>query len=81
MRSHCEAFSESRFDLEEVVRDGNRLAARLRMRGTHVGDEHESEMCGLVLLRLEGGKIAEEWASWDYLGLARQLGVELSVEA
>jgi predicted ester cyclase len=77
VRAHHEAFPESRFEVEEIVADGNRLAARVRMRGTHAGDEHEGEMRGLVLLRLEDGKIAEEWASWDYLGLARQLGVEV----
>jgi len=29
----------------------------------------------LSLLRLEGGKIAENWTAWDTLGLLQQLGV------
>jgi predicted ester cyclase len=33
-------------------------------------------MDGLVFFRLEKGRIVEEWASWDYLGLARQLGLD-----
>jgi len=45
----------------------------------YTSDGRDVEMDGLVFLRVEDGRIAEEWASWDYLGLAEQLGMELEV--
>ena len=33
------------------------------------------EMDGIAILRLDGDRIAEEWSSWDYHGLANQLGL------
>ena len=40
------------------------------MRARHRETGREAEIDGLVILRLVGGRIAEEWSSWDYLGLA-----------
>jgi predicted ester cyclase len=45
----------------------------------HGEDGRDVEMEGLVFLRVAGGRIAEEWANWDYLDLAQQLGVELEL--
>ena len=50
------------------------------MEARHVESGHDVELAGLAFFRVEDGRIAEEWSSWDYLGLARQLGVELRVE-
>jgi predicted ester cyclase len=32
------------------------------------------ESTGTIISRIEGGKIAEDWANFDDLGLMRQLG-------
>jgi ketosteroid isomerase-like protein len=79
LQAHAETFTESHFDLEDLMRDGDKAAARVRLRAVHGDDGREVEMEGLVFLRIAGGRIAEEWASWDYLDLAQQLGVELEL--
>jgi predicted ester cyclase len=33
------------------------------------------EMTGIVIYRIEGGKIIERWAQHDVVGLMRQMGV------
>ena len=81
LAAHAETFTNSSFTIEDLVTDSNRVAARTRLRATHGGDGHEVETSGLVILRIADGRITEEWASWDYLGLANQLGVEVRVEA
>ena len=30
---------------------------------------------GIVIARIAGGKIVEDWANWDTLGMLQQLGV------
>jgi len=52
-----------------------RLAARVAMRTRHRETGREGEIEGLAIFSLEDGRIAEEWSSWDYLGLADQLGI------
>jgi ketosteroid isomerase-like protein len=80
VRAHAETYREARFELEDCIANGSRVAARARMEGTHGEDGRDVEMEGMLILRTEGGRIAEEWASWDYLGVAQQLGVELKLE-
>jgi hypothetical protein len=45
------------------------------MRARHQETGGEGEADGIAILRLDGGRIAEEWSSWDYVGLASQLGL------
>jgi predicted ester cyclase len=45
------------------------------MQARHRETGREAEIDGLVILRVADGRIAEEWSSWDYLGLAKQLGL------
>jgi len=75
IESHADAFERVEYDLEDVLPYDGRIAARVTMRARHRETERDAETVGLVILRLDGGKIAEEWSSWDYLGLARQLGL------
>src|SRR5438105_8472903 len=80
LAAHAAVFERSHFSVEDVVANTNRVAARLHMEARHA-DGRDVEMDGIALFRLEAGRIAEEWSSWDYLGLARQLGVQVEVEA
>jgi ketosteroid isomerase-like protein len=81
LEAHASVFGERSFRVEDTVASHDRAAARVHMRAIHAETDREVEMEGLVFFRLEKGRIIEEWASWDYLGLAQQLGLEISVEA
>lgn len=72
-----ELFPDLRFVVEEQVSEGNRVASRWTLTGTHRG--RRVRLRGIVISRFEEGKIVEDWASSDTLELARQLGVRRSL--
>ena len=76
------AFPDLRVTLEDLIAEGDKVVARLRFRGTHRGEldgiaptGRRVDCSGIVVSRMEGGKFAEDWASFDDLGMMRQLGV------
>lgn len=75
VRGHAEVFERVEYDVNDVLHDDGRAAARVTMRARHRESGRQGEIDGLVILRIESGRVAEEWASWDYLGLAQQLGL------
>ena len=75
------AFPDLRVTVEDVIAEGDKVAARLRFRGTHRGEldgiaptGRRVDCTGIVISRMEGGKIAEDWANFDDLGMKQQLG-------
>jgi predicted ester cyclase len=74
------AFPDLQVIIEELIAEGDKVAARVRFRGTHPGElegiaptGRRVESTGIVISRMEGGKIAEDWANFDDLGLMCQL--------
>jgi steroid delta-isomerase-like uncharacterized protein len=69
--------------MEAVVAEGDRVAGRFTMVGTHAGTLFGIPATGkavnvgvMVIARFnEAGKWVEDWASWDQLGMLQQLGV------
>jgi predicted ester cyclase len=67
--------------IEDLIAEGDRVAARWRARATHRGEYvgvpptgKEVEFTGISVYRIEGEKIAESWTEEDELGLMRQIG-------
>ena len=58
---------------EEQVTEGNRVASRWTLHGTHRG--RRVRLTGIVISRFEDGQIVEDWAASDTMELVRQLGV------
>jgi steroid delta-isomerase-like uncharacterized protein len=78
------AFPDIRFEHEEIVVAGDKVAHRWTFEGTHRGEmmgiaptEKAVTVQGIEINRIADGKIAESWAISDALGMLRQLGVEL----
>lgn len=76
------AFPDARFTVEDMVAEGDRVAARLTMRGTHLGPLNGVPptgravvVGGMSLERVADGRIVEGWNENDALGLLQQLGV------
>jgi ubiquinone/menaquinone biosynthesis C-methylase UbiE/predicted ester cyclase len=65
-------FPDLRFDVDEQVSEGDRVASRWTLRGTHRG--RQVELRGIVISRFEDGRIIEDWAASDTMELVRQLG-------
>jgi ketosteroid isomerase-like protein len=55
---YLELFPDLRFDVEEQVSEGDRVASRWTLRGTHRG--REVELRGIVISRFEESRIIED---------------------
>jgi steroid delta-isomerase-like uncharacterized protein len=79
--SFFRAFPDMQFTVEDVVVEGNKVAARYYWTGTHQGDfvgvaatGKQVTVTGLDLWQLRDGKCIEHWNQEDALGLLQQLG-------
>ena len=59
-------FPDLRFDVDDQVTEGDKVASRWTLRGTHEG--REVELRGIVISRFEDGRIIEDWAASDTAG-------------
>jgi ubiquinone/menaquinone biosynthesis C-methylase UbiE/predicted ester cyclase len=71
-------FPDLSFSVDDQVTEGDRVASRWTLRGTHRG--REVELRGIVISRFEDGRIIEDWAASDTLELVRQLGLKRSLQ-
>jgi len=76
------AFPDSRFTVDAIIAEGDLVAVRWSVRGTHQGileglaaTRKQVNLTGTATMRIVSGKIAEMWNNWDALGLLQQLGV------
>lgn len=81
LRGELETFPDAHETLEDVVAEGDRVAARHRFRGTQLGAMGPHPPLGRMLTadyvaiyRLVDEVIVEAWAEWDNLTGLRQLG-------
>jgi steroid delta-isomerase-like uncharacterized protein len=76
------AFEHLNVTVEEMVAEGDRVAARFTARGIHKGafmglppTGKPITMTGMEIFRIEDGRIAELWGEANLLGLMQQLGI------
>jgi predicted ester cyclase len=68
--------------IDDLVAEGDKVAARITMSGTHTGSfmgipgtgKHVS-FTGMYIARIVAGKIVEHWGEEDGVSLLQQLGV------
>ena len=65
-----EAFPDMRVTVEDMIAEGDRVAARVSMRGTHLGEfmgvaptSKRVEVRAIDMFRISDGKIVEHWAT------------------
>jgi steroid delta-isomerase-like uncharacterized protein len=73
------AFPDFRFTVEEIIAEGDKVALRYTLHGTHRGEfmgiaptGKEMAWAGMTLFHIANGKIQETWLLTD---LVRQLGM------
>jgi ubiquinone/menaquinone biosynthesis C-methylase UbiE/ketosteroid isomerase-like protein len=71
-------FGDLRFEVDDQVSEGDKVASRWTLRGTHKG--REVELRGIVISRLEDGRIIEDWAASDTMELVRELGLRRTLQ-
>lgn len=78
------------FEIDELIAEGNRVAARFTESGTLTGPYvagpnrieptgESFEVTAMEFFHLEDGKIKERWATRDRLGFLQQVGAPLQI--
>ena len=70
---YLELFPDLRFSVEDQVTEGDRVASRWRLEGTHRG--RSVTLRGIVISRFQDDRIIEDWAASDTMEIPRQLGL------
>jgi steroid delta-isomerase-like uncharacterized protein len=76
------AFPDYRFAVEDLIAEGDRVAARVTVSGTHRGElmglaptGRRITASGIEVFRFADGKMAEHWATFAALDLLQQIGL------
>jgi len=76
------AFPDQHFTIDDMVAEGDKVAMRITMTGTHKGEymgapptNKKITIRAITIERFAGGKIVEEWGMYDTLSLMQQLGL------
>jgi steroid delta-isomerase-like uncharacterized protein len=75
------ALPDLRVPIEDLIAEGDRVVTRWTARGTHHGElmgnaptGNQASVTGILIDRISGGKIEEEWVDYDTLYLMQQVG-------
>jgi steroid delta-isomerase-like uncharacterized protein len=75
------AFPDFRCEVLDQIAEGDKVATRWKLVGTHEGpfqgmppSGRRVEMAGITIFRLAGGRLVEGWTNEDALGLLQQIG-------
>jgi predicted ester cyclase len=78
------AFPDGTSTIEDIFAAGDRVAYRLTIRGTHTGEFLGVPPSGariavsfLAIVRIEDGRLVEEWGGLDQPSLLRQIGASV----
>ena len=76
------AFPDLRMAEADSVREGDKVALRWLLSGTHKGEfmglaatGKSIEAMGMDIVRVADGEIIEHWGEFDVIGLLRQMGI------
>ena len=82
LRNEYLTFPDARETVEDLVAEGDRVAARHLLAGTQTGPFGDHAPTGrpvrvryLAVYRLEAGRLVEAWAEWDNLAAFAQMGL------
>ncbi|MHA1906113.1 MAG: ester cyclase [Candidatus Thorarchaeota archaeon] len=74
------AFPDIKYEVEDIIEDGDKLVARWSAKGTHKGvfmgiplSDKQVSFTGIEIIRIENGKAVEEWEELNRAGLMQQL--------
>jgi steroid delta-isomerase-like uncharacterized protein len=77
-----DAFPDLNIHIDELVAEGDNVAARFTCTGTHTGPglgiaptNRRATFTGMTVVRVQDGRAVEAWNNFDRYGLLQQLGV------
>ena len=76
------AFPDIIVTVDDMVAEGDKVAARCTVRGSHQGEllgiaatNAGVDFDGMAIVRISEGKIVEAWNTFDFLKMSQQLGM------
>ena len=82
MRNMLNAFPDFHIKLEDMVAEGDKVAVRFQVTGTHKGNGlgfpatgKKIDVSGMTFIHFSGGKLFRGWNNWDQLAMLQQLNV------
>jgi len=79
---YLNAFPDVKATVEDLMADGDKVVARVSIRGTHRGafrgippTGKQIAVTGINIFRIANGKLVEHWGLTDRLAVLQQLGV------
>jgi predicted ester cyclase len=80
-RAFVSAYPDLKVRVEDTVVEGDKIAVRCRVAGSHNGDgiglaptNRPVEFTGMVMVRIKDGKIAEAWNEFNFMEMYKQVG-------
>lgn len=80
-RQFVETFPDMHIEVEDTVVEGDKIAARCRVTGSHLGrgigvtpTNGPVEFTGMTIVRVKDGKIVEAWNEFNFMEMYRQVG-------
>jgi len=77
-----ESFSDLRFTVDDMIAEGDKVAARITVTGTHTGQfmgmpptNKNVEVQAIDILEIHDGKITAHWGQTDQGAMMEQLGM------
>jgi len=77
-----EAFPNMNIVIEDMIAEGDKVAARCSVRAKHEGEflgraatQSPVDFSGMTIVRIAGGKIVEAWNNFDFMVLHKQVGL------
>ena len=76
----CSAFPDLHVRIEDTITEGNKIAARVYVTGTHMGPGLSKEptgksvgFAGICIAHVHDGRVLESWNSFDFMSMYQQL--------
>ncbi|MCI0549353.1 MAG: ester cyclase [Anaerolineae bacterium] len=73
--------------IEDLIAEGDKVVARVRMTGTHTGNFYgiaptgrQVNLTSIYIVRIAEGKIVEHWGEEDGVAVLKQLGFKIKLE-
>jgi predicted ester cyclase len=80
-RAFLSAYPDLRITVEDTVVEGDKIAARCRVTGSHAGHgigvaptNQPVEFTGMTIVHVKDGKIVEAWNEFNFMEMYKQVG-------
>ncbi len=82
LSQYLNAFPDMKATVEDLIADGDKVVARVSIRGTHQGalrgippTGKQIAVMGINIFRIANGKVVEHWGLTDRLAVLQQVGI------